>query len=67
MNVFCTYIFGPCVYWVGYCKTSDFFLVNISSTFPIIIDHFEIPTFLINEQEPRWILEVSNAIPINAI
>ena len=38
---------------IGYCKTSDFFLANISSTFSTIIDHYEIPTFLINEQEPR--------------
>ena len=41
---------------IGYCKTSDFFLANISSTFFTIIDHYEIPTFLIDEQESRWIL-----------
>ena len=41
---------------IGCCKTPDLFLANISSTFSTIIDHYEIPTFLINEQEPRWIL-----------
>ena len=41
---------------IGYCKTPDFFLANISSTFFTIIDHYEIPTFLIDEQEPWWIL-----------
>ena len=41
---------------IGYCKTSDFFLANISSTFFTIIDHYEILTFLIDEQESRWIL-----------
>ena len=40
---------------IGYCKTSDFFLTNISSTFSTIIENHEIPTFLVNEQEPRWI------------
>ena len=41
---------------IGYCKTSHFFLANISSTFFSIIGHYEIPTFLVDEQESRWIL-----------
>ena len=32
------------------------FLANTSNTFSSIIDHYEIPTFLIHEQESSWIL-----------
>ena len=38
---------------IGYCKTSDFFLANISITLFTIIDQYEIPTFLNDEQESR--------------
>ena len=41
---------------IGYCKTSGFFLANIANTFFTILGHYEIPTFLIDKQESRWIL-----------